>query len=375
MMKLLSKVLVLLIFIASVSDLKAQQQKHFVYIQSENKQPYYVQLNGQTYNSTKYGYVIISQLLTGKYYFTIGFPKNQYPEQKFIVDINMSDPGIGYSLKQFAEKGWGLFNIIDFSTVMADHEAAPIPKDSLVTAAIKTDTAKLVSVKPIEKPAAANDTAAALKNTGIASTPNIPTAITAGAVAATATIATAAIVEKPAAAKDTVAVQKNTVLDTSTKSVVPVTTAATAANKKVIKSFELISATSVDQIYVDRSRKKIDTMAIFIPLLPKADTVSAVKKCGLLATEDDFHRIRLEMASATTNAFMLSIAKNYFKTKCYTVEQIKNLGVLFLNEEGRLQFFEMAKPFISDAENYPSLHSQFTKPEWLEKFNATVKNN
>ena len=374
-MKSLIKVLVLLIFIASVSGLKAQQQKHFVFIQSENKQPYSVQLNGMTYSSTKSGYLIISQLLPGKYYFTVGFPKNQYPEQKFIVDINISDPGIGYSLKQFPEKGWGLFNIVDFSTVMADNAATAVQKDTLVTATVKTDTARLISEKAIEKPAASNAVAPALKSTVDATTVAASNTVAAGAAAVASTIAVTTTANKPAAVKDTVATLKNTAVEASVKTVVPVKTAANTANKKVIKSFELISGTSVDQIYVDKSRKKIDTIAIFIPLLPKTDTVPAVKKCQLLATEDDFHKIRLDMASATTNGLMLSVAKNYFKAKCYTVEQVKNLGVLFLSEESRLQFFEMAKPFISDAENYPALRSQFINPDWREKFNATVKTN
>ena len=81
------------------------------------------------------------------------------------------------------------------------------------------------------------------------------------------------------------------------------------------------------------------------------------------------------MAAATTNEFMLVTAKNYFKIKCYTIVQIKNLGVLFLSEESRLQFFETAKPFLSDPENYPSLESQFIKPESIEKFRLTVQSN
>lgn len=319
--------------------------------------------------------MIISQLLPGKYFFSIVFPKNQYPEQKFIVDVNMGDPGTGYSLKQFHEKGWGLFNIVDFSTIMADNAVATVKKDTLITAVVIKDTVKQINEKALEKPAATNDSAAALKNSVVETAANTSSTVTAATAAAATAIVATTIADKPAAVKDTVSVLKNTAIDTSTRVAVPVAAAGNTVNKKVIKSFELISAASVDQIYIDKSRKKIDTIAIFIPLLPKTDTVPAVKKCQLLATENDFHRIRLDMASATTNAFMLNTAKNYFTTKCYTVEQVKNLGVLFLNEESRLQFFEMAKPFVSDAENYPSLQSQFEKPEWIEKFKATVKTN
>ena len=343
MMRILSKGFIVLVLILCVSSLKAQQEKHFVFIQSENKQPYYVSLNGQTYNSTKSGYTIISQLLAGKYYFIIGFPKNQYPEQKFIVDINMNDRGTGYSLKQFAEKGWGLFNILDYSIIMADNGTTVLKKD---TELVKTDSIVSANKKDTAMTAIAKADSVSVTNQKEKDT-----------------IKTSSI-------PDSDSVLKNNTGAAAAKIGMPVTT-----EKKIIKSFELIAATSVDQIYIDRSRKKADTIAIFIPLTQKTDTVPVIKRCQSTATDDDFHKIRLDMAAATTNEFMLVTAKNYFKIKCYTIVQIKNLGVLFLSEESRLQFFETAKPFLSDPENYPSLESQFIKPESIEKFRLTVQSN
>ncbi len=346
MMRILSKGFIVLVLILCVSNLKAQQEKHFVFIQSENKQPYYINLNGQTYNSTKSGYTIISQLLAGKYYFTISFPKNQYPEQKFIVDINMNDRGTGYSLKQFAEKGWGLFNILDYSIIMADNDQLPLQKDTTGTVIEKKEAipvAVIANEKEPEKQISRIDTVEAVRNTAM----NYPLAITkTKPVDVTAMPVAAALMDKQP-----------------------------SNNKKVTKTFELISAKSVDQIYIDQSRKKADTIALFFSLTPKQDTIPVIKHCSNIATDDDFHKTRLDMAAATTNEFMLVTAKNYFKIKCYTIVQIKNLGVLFLSEESRLQFFETAKPFLSDPENYPSLESQFIKPESIEKFRLTVQSN
>ena len=80
------------------------------------------------------------------------------------------------------------------------------------------------------------------------------------------------------------------------------------------------------------------------------------------------------MDASTNDDAMILVAKRYFKSKCYTVEQLKNLGVLFLSEPARYRFFEVAKSSVTDTENYTSLVTQFTSQDWIEKFKALAKN-
>ena len=279
----------------------AAQEKHFVFIQSENKLPFYIQYNNQTFSSTASGYATLSQLLAGKYYISIGFPKNKFPEQKFVLDVNRTDWGTGYSLKRFGEKGWGLLNIVDYSIVMAD-------QDSLQNRQATEIVKRSDGAKPAE-----------------------------------------------------------TIVN-STMMALPVI-------KKITKTFETFAATSVNQIYVDNSRKKSDTIALSIPLDLKQDVVAIVSKCNSIATDEDFYKTRLDMVTVNSHELMMQTAKNYFRTKCYTTAQTKNLGVLFLTEEQRFLFFEMVRQNIADAENYATLQSQFTQLEWKEKFLASIKNN
>lgn len=413
--KILCVQLMVLFFLVISFQGKAQE-KHFIYIQSENKQPFYVQMNDQNYSSTASGYVIIPQLLKGKYYLVAGFAKNLYPEQKFTIDLNKD---AGYSLKQFEDKKWGLFDIVAFNTIMADNGDSakkkdiiaivnPVLKDTVAIAAVpqkdtlirSTDDAGLSATKvsTTETLSIKKDTiaiVAPITDTQVAI--NVPTASNVKDTVAIIPVkddtlqkeviakpvmkdssVPATIIEKLPAANNVVA---------PTKQTVPIKT-------NVAKFFERTAATGIDQIYIDNTnKKKADTIAILIPL--SKDTVKAktpvsvktavttaalipapeVKKCKVLATDDDFYRVRLDMASATTNDAMILFAKNYFKVKCYSVEQIKNLGVLFLSEESRCHFFEAAQPYISDSEKYPSLQLQFTQAEWIEKFRASVKKN
>ena len=101
-----------------VSCLSAFSQKiYFLYLQSENDQPFFVKMNEKIHSSNASGYLIIPRLHDSSYLFTIGFPENKFPEQKFAVDIKGKDRG--YLLKNFGEKGWGLFDLQTLTIQMA----------------------------------------------------------------------------------------------------------------------------------------------------------------------------------------------------------------------------------------------------------------
>src|ERR1700755_1624664 len=87
--------------------LKAQQ-KHFIYVQSEDKQPFAVVLGGKVFSSSDYGYVIIPKLADSTYKFTVSFPMNKYPDQYFTCTVNKKD--VGYTLKS-SNGEWALQNM------------------------------------------------------------------------------------------------------------------------------------------------------------------------------------------------------------------------------------------------------------------------
>lgn len=84
------------------------QQDYFMFIQSENRQPFYVRYGEKNYSSSATGHVILSRLKDSAYQFTIGFPQNQVPEQEFTVRVGRRDRG--FELKNLGEKGWALFD-------------------------------------------------------------------------------------------------------------------------------------------------------------------------------------------------------------------------------------------------------------------------
>ncbi len=339
-MKMIIKAGILGVLVSCFVKVSAQE-KHVIFIQSENKQQFAVQLNGQSYPSTASGFLILSQLLSGKYYLVTSFPKEIYPEQKFIVDIEKYDKE--FTLKKNGEKDFVLVDMIENKIVGTEKEQETVAKTEVAEnkpAATKIDTAAIVAV---------------------------------------------AVKEDSAVQQ----IQQPVIISQATQPVQQPSTVLPATGT-VIKTFEKVAASGVDLIYIDKTNAKNDTIAIFIPtstskplikvaepvkptpvtVKPTADNVATTKPT---AGNDGFLKTRSDMAAAANEEDMLRIAKLAFKTKTYTTQQIKNLSVLFLSEKEKFRFFEMAKSNISDNNEFPSLQSQLSQPEIIEKFKSLIK--
>ncbi len=108
---------------------------------------------------------------------------------------------------------------------------------------------------------------------------------------------------------------------------------------------------------------------------PKENTTKPVmvnSDCKSLATQDDFLKLRKKMAAEGTDEEMVDIAKKVFRSKCFTTEQIKNLSVLFLKDDGKYKFFDAAYPFVSDSNNFSSLETQLSDAYFITRFKAMV---
>jgi len=354
------------------------QKKHFIYIQAEDKQPFYVMLNNKNYSSTLSGYLVIPKLKNGRYFFVAGFPKDIYPEQKFSCVIE--DKDLGFSLKRFGDKGWGLFEYVSFKTIMAN--PSDWEKDKAVY-----DTVKLnMDDASIQEPAKTNSKPVE----GTASNPTKrveePTKQTEVAVIAPATPQVAVpVVETPV---QTIQEEKKTVINNGSSQVQN----RQDGKPHVVKAYDKGTYQGIDQVYIDYTPVKNDTITIFIPYAPTSVQTESTpetssdslkpkgagsssqynRSCVNLATEADYGKARRLMSSETTDEKMIASAKRSYKNTCFTTEQIKNLGLLFLSEQSRYRFFMASKSSIYDVFNYPSLETEFKVPNMIEQFRKSV---
>lgn len=115
--------------------------------------------------------------------------------------------------------------------------------------------------------------------------------------------------------------------------------------------------------------------------MPRTSTTpSAVDKiaespfaCNNIASEKDFLKLRKKMVSKESDEDMIEEAKKEFKSKCYSVEQIKYLGGLFLTSAGRYQFFDAAYRHVSDPKNFASLQSELSDDYYIRRFKALIE--
>lgn len=394
------------------------QKYYFVYLQTEGNQPFFVKMNKKILSSTASGYLILPKMADSTYSFAIGFPQNIWPEQNFSVAINKKDHG--YLLKNFGEKGWGLFNLQTLSVQMSstanakvNEQKTEISNNVSVFTELLSKATDDPSIK--EKPVFANteikEEVKAQENIAKIKTEEI-----------SKELPDEKLTQKP------IEVVENTIVKKEEPAVVIQELTTIKSEDKTTSSPEQFERTTITKrsessttegfglVFIDEIGGGInDTIQLLIPnprslvtlvneepkdekkfieILPDsakkkdeivsedkpANTEAQVEKsmlnknCNVVAEENDFFKLRKNMAAAEGDENMLLEAKNYFKTKCFTSEQVRNLGLLFLKDEGKYKFFDLAYNYVTDTEKFIELQAELKDPYYINRFKAMLRN-
>ncbi|MEO7265881.1 MAG: DUF4476 domain-containing protein [Ferruginibacter sp.] len=413
----------LFLLVFSINSLASySQQNYFVYLQTDSKQPFYIKLNEQLYSSSGSGYLVIPKLQNGTYNFAVGFPRAEWPQQLISVNINNKDEG--YLLKNFNEKGWGLFNMQSLDIIMAKSEG-----DKKSTTVVNTNDgfsdilAGVVNTPSLNEKAAIEKTSPVTIDApiSIVKTEPVEKAIESTSVVSNsirkldAAIdnegSTLIYIDNTGALSDTIRIfiAKEPIASIAIKEEemkVPITNDSIVLANTEVKSENTIIETPKESakepgfidIELPNPNSKQDTAVITLNPPPVINETKLempvvnvpadqeIKKensqsiisipnsdCKQFATDEDFLKLRKKMASYDKDEDMISAARKYFKSKCYSTEQVKNLSVLFLTDEGKYQFFDTAYPFVHDSSKFSSLQSQLTDSYYLNRFKAMVR--
>ena len=432
--------LILLFIFFLVAKTSFGQQQYFVYIQSDDKQPFYVLLNGKTYSSSEYGHVILSKLADSTHHISIGFPKKAYPEQVFTVSINKKDAG--YQLKNMGEKGWALFNFQTLGLIMSGSTANLEKKSpdfsgvkktdefSILLATVVNDSSILYSStvaqqKPAPKPEQKTTVSTDQKKDTITSV-----AVTADTAQKKAVVSSSASLPatKQPAANDVAtksAVTTAVIVPATTPGkeepvkkqpeVVSKTDSSNIQKDEVFKLEETKTGTGLNITFVSRSALQTDTIQIIIPfdkaeekpvvaiaaipaneapekknpqnnnsanaaVVAKPDSNQTKKttkpppinNCHHYAIEGDVDKLRVKILAVKSRTEKIDAAKKVYKTKCFSVRQIKALSELFKTDEDRLLFFEASYTAVSDAYNFKELGNLLTEETYRNRFNEML---
>jgi hypothetical protein len=479
---------VLLFLVLSFAGLKAQQN-HFIYIQTENKQPFYLKLEQKIYSSTSSGYLLVPKLKDGNYKLAIGFPKSEWTEQLMNCTIENND--LGFLLKNFENKGWGLFNLQTMALSMATSEPRPEniemvnktdafsnmlsnvvndstirqtevvrqepPKDTIKALAASAEnrdsSAGLVAAPGAEKmrdsaTGARREELAGVSEGAVQEHANLaggPSGVTRSLVNKGADGTEMVYVDETNGKRDTIRVfipaEKEQLVKAEPKAVPPGTATETAEkgktgepvnpaggnqpveNQKPVavepeaskagdgnsapdpksagaakqepvkkeenqayftyKVTDVPSAGHKQEEKKDAEQKPVEAKQVEqprgsdsvqkrvqqpVPLSPMINS-----DCKGFASDDDFLKLRKKMVAEDNDDDMIRISKKAFRTKCFTVEQVKNLSALFLKDAGKYAFFDMAYAFVSDSHNYSLLQSQLSEPYYINRFQAMIR--
>lgn len=125
-----------------------------------------------------------------------------------------------------------------------------------------------------------------------------------------------------------------------------------------------------DFIHVDELKK--DTVQQIPIVVAVKNNAPEKLQCKSIASNNDFFKLRKKMAAENSDEAMVTEAKKFFRSKCFTTEQIKNLGALFLTSAGKYQFFDAVYFHVSDQENFSSLESEIKDDYYLKRFKALI---
>ena len=418
------RVLILFILLASPLVMLAQHN-HFIYIQGENQQLFYLKKSGEVISSSTTGFLILPKLQAGTHQFIIGFPREQYPEYSFSIEISGKDRG--FTLKNYQDTGWGLLDMKSlevimgkrievkketpptygalsddpFSMILASVVSDPgIRETSLVQSAVWVSAPAPKVEQNAEKPVALKEDKKPETKTTV--TPPVgPPPV----VAAAETKPEVKPSVQPDLAKQDVPEKKlpDPVMEqVPVKKAEPVVTEpivkkeqkveqpqAKPAEKyvaqKVVKINELKTWTGYQLTYIDHSGGGPDTIQVIIddaqveesPAKSEPAVLSSAKlprtDCKVMAREKDVLNLRKKMLTITREEEMVETAMKELRGKCYTVEQLQNLSYVFITDQGRLMLFEQAYPYIFDPANFHRLEKLLNNEEYLNKFKALIK--
>jgi hypothetical protein len=144
------RLILIFISILCISAGVRSQHHHFFYIQSDQQQPFYIKLGNEVMSSSSAGFLIIPKLKDSAFDMIVGFPKDQFPEYRFKIAQVKKDRGM--NLKNFGDKGWGLFDLQTLEIMMGEKIIREEPKKVSLPQPITTDAFTVTLASVIDDP-------------------------------------------------------------------------------------------------------------------------------------------------------------------------------------------------------------------------------
>lgn len=250
------------------------QENYFVYLQTENNKPFYARMNNKVISSTASGYMILPKITEGKYDVTIGFPKNEFGEENFTIEVNNKSEG--YLLKDFGEKGWLLFNL---------QTLALISPNTSTTTASGVATGSEMREDPFSQMLAnvTKDSTLLRKNTPAQVAPVMPVKENVEVIKPIEVAEVSSVPEKKENEEiiEVVAKTEDIVEEKPTTGSEIIYNPEKMQYSQPVKILGVVGRDGSEMIYVDKTANSTDTITVFIPN-EKESTESGIVKVDII---------------------------------------------------------------------------------------------
>ncbi len=364
--------------------------QHYIFIEADSQQPFYLKQGNTTVSSSTAGFLILPKIKAAELEFSIGFPKNIYPEVSFY--IIGTDRDRGFQLKLMEGQGWSLFDRTSLEIIKGESpKVAPIEmqlskKDegsfaqllatvtddrSLLELTPKKDTVgKASPSQPITK---AGLTAVAAKSglkdsLGKNDKVILPSIFT-SAQTEDADVKRLVFVENTNKEKpDTITVEiekKKTI--TPIASLTPSKDSSLATTAPSPVAHDTVKTVTMSQL--SKPKDGPDTAKTNV----QVSKASPIVVCDRpIADYKDIRALQKKLLGIASDEEQRNYTVKAFGQKCFNSKQALEIGWFFLDENSRLQLFKALKPLISDKASFGNLEVSFLKEENINAFRALV---
>jgi hypothetical protein len=364
--------------------------QHYIFIEADGQQPFYLKQGNTTKSSSAAGFLIIPKITASEMEFSIGFPKNIYPEVSFY--ISGTDRDRGFQLKMMEGQGWSLFDRTSLEVIKGGvPKASPIElqlpqkeegsfakllatatdDQSLLERMPKKDSIKKASPgKSITKAeVTAVATKSGLKDSLGKKDKIILPEMSLSAQMENADVKRLVYVEKTVkGGSDTinVEIEKKKTVEVSEPLATPKDSTLIPSSPTTIAS---PSGSSDSIAQLNKPGADTDSSKANI----QVSKASPIIVCDRpIADYKDIRALQKKLLGISSEDEQRNYAVKAFGQKCYNTKQALEIGWFFLEETSRLQLFKALKPLIADKASFGNLEASFLKEENIIAFRALV---
>ena len=344
--------------------------QHYIFIEAEGQQPFYLKKNGETFSSTAKGFIILSKLAEKDVEIVIGFPNKLFPEAIYKVNGLVNDRG--FYLKQIEGKGWML---VDRSTSELISGGKVQAKTVITSPSSSTGFAELLAdvtgdktlvdrssliTAPVAKPVAANlkskSTSTVVKGQTNPKQINKPVGL--GVIRSyiqsddSTALRIAYLVKGSKENWDTINVEIERMLEKT----VPQPLVKTDSNRNPEMNLQNPEKASANPVTASSVNENIVSDCVNPVALPK-----------------DIRELQRRISRSSTVDEQIAMAIKSMSEKCYTTKQVKEVGTSFLEEQSRLTFYSKARKWVVDPALFGELEKSFLQEGSIKAFRDMMK--